>query len=364
MRKIIFCPVLILIFCICGCATQQAATNTNVPTITTEITATPTTIEVSAPTDAPTSPPVPTVEIVAPTETPLPTLTPTNTPTPIPTCTPSPTPTVTPKPSKVEVPNVVGLKLNDASDILKNLGFNVGFESAYNSTKEINVILSQDLKEGTMVERGTIIWLAYCLGPEPTPTPSPKPTATPTPSATPTPRPTSTPKPSTTPYPLPPEDEIIHYEESRNGNTVTTYEDGTVVETYSESGSIVVIYPNNKKVNIYDGKIYFYEIDENGKNLYTEYIEEYQIKEEYLEKNGIPKEDFDQYKIYFMFHYNDKVNGEYRYIVNSDGSKNKWSEYKIGWETVIGRSSDHIRLYDINNNVIKIPLEDFPLYDY
>ena len=81
-------------------------------------------------------------------------------------------------------------------------------------------------------------------------------------------------------------------------------------------------------------------------------------------KNGISEEDFDKYKIYFVYHHNDKVNGDYQYVANSDGSKNKWSKYKIGWDTVIGRSTGEVRLYDIDGNVIKIPLEDFPLYDY
>jgi len=385
MQKIKFCLILSFFCCICGCATQQATTTATLPTITPPI------IDFTPSVNSPTSTPEPIISLsptitlevtVEPsaepiitsaltntptvTETPVPTATSTPVPTPTNTTTPKPviTNTPTPVPNEVEVPNLVGLKIKDACVILDKLNFNYGIESVYSDEVDVDVVISQDLEPGIIVEINTIIWLEYSIGPEPTPTATPSPTATPTPSVTPTPRPTATPKPSPTPYPMP-DCDIVSYEESRNGNTTTIYEDGTIVETYSETENTCILYPDNKELFITkDGLVYWNQLDDNGKKLYTEYIHEFQLNEKFLMENGI-YEDFDKYKIYFVMHYHDKeFEKEFRYIGNSDGSKNKWSEYMIDWNTPIGASHDHIRLYDIDGNVIKITFDNLPLYDY
>ncbi len=65
---------------------------------------------------------------------------------------------------KVEVPNVVGMNQKDASSFLEKVGLGISFTEEYSDTVDDGMVISQMIKEGTKVSKGTVIELLVSKG--------------------------------------------------------------------------------------------------------------------------------------------------------------------------------------------------------
>jgi hypothetical protein len=81
----------------------------------------------------------------------------------------------------VEVPNVVTVPVEDATEQLKKLGFTVGYANGQDPSKVDQTVLAQSLTANKKYPKGTTITLTINNLPEETPTPTPTPTPTDTP---------------------------------------------------------------------------------------------------------------------------------------------------------------------------------------
>jgi PASTA domain len=96
-------------------------------------------------------------------------------PTDVPSVVTSVTPTATtPTPSveRVAVPRVVGIRLENAKDLLKETDVQVNVVRKY-SSKPSGTVLSQSVSAGTEVRPGRTIRLVISKGPKPQPSPKP-----------------------------------------------------------------------------------------------------------------------------------------------------------------------------------------------
>ena len=84
----------------------------------------------------------------------------------------------------VEVPNVVTVPQDDATQQLKQLGFQVGYATGNDPTKVDQTVIRQSVKAGNKVPKGSTITLTINQLPD-SPPPTQTPTPTPTPSDTP-----------------------------------------------------------------------------------------------------------------------------------------------------------------------------------
>jgi serine/threonine-protein kinase len=81
----------------------------------------------------------------------------------------------------VEVPNVVTVPVDDATEQLKKLGFTVGYANGQDPSKVDQTVLAQSLTANKKYPKGSTITLTVNNLPEETPTPTPTPTPTETP---------------------------------------------------------------------------------------------------------------------------------------------------------------------------------------
>jgi len=267
------------------------------------------------------------IETVA-TPTPLPT----STPTPVPTSTPTPLPTNTPTPTpECEHENVesVEVKQTDAEIFYKQVCEDCGMK----------------INEYTVAKA------------------TPTPTATPIPTATPTPRPTAT------PTPVPDFGKVIaEYKDPNSANrTIIDYADGTQVITNSKNNLIMTNYPDGTKVADYsamdkyvaDGYVYYKEYYANGElDTGDEYLNGFWVNHDWVATEYVQMceetTQHDEVIYYYVYYYEDRVNDTITsYIVNSDGSKNKFSEHIFYGEAVAIESTRYGRasVEDIINNV-------------
>lgn len=421
MRKIIQTLIIALVL-LAGCGVvvtvdDRALINTPIPTTTLTPTNTLTPTATSMPTTMTnleltvTSMPIPTLsptQTNAPTPSPEPTATSTPTPTatpspkptatstPKPTATPSPIPTNTPIP-KLEytiMPDIVGMRWEDAKEKLIAAGLQptkiIMFESS--DTIPGFHVTFQSIEPGMRLEVGTCVdfklsLLGLVQEPSPTPTVIPQPTATPTVI----PRPTATPIPT-------PMAEIVKEEPFENIFMKTTYADGTIITQYSEDeGGVLdrfIYYPdgtvieehkdgsytieiNDMLIEDYQaswGEVEYYEYNSEGKVIRKREIQDADSKETiYLymyDENGecigrgrlIKKENwYERYgiNIYLLSIVDYQDDTEYFRIVNSDGSYNQWSDVKYYSGLVAGLSSENLRLYTLEDKeAVNIPIVD------
>lgn len=106
-------------------------------------------------------------------------------------------------PDAVEVPDVVGMEVHDALDVLEEAGFYTVLRRPIRSSEPDGTVVSQ--KPHGSVAQGEVVTLRVSNGRAPRATASPTPSPTPTRSPRPSPRPTrsATPRPSRTPTPTP-----------------------------------------------------------------------------------------------------------------------------------------------------------------
>ncbi len=169
-------------------------------------TATPAPTRRPTPRPTPEVTPRPTPEVTpspSPTPRPTPEVTPSPTPRPTPEVTPSPTPTATPSPSPVlvVVPDLSGVELSAAIDLLTERGLVVSrIQERPHRRVPAGAVIRSVPPAGTSVEVGGLVRLLVSSGP-PAPSPSPMPSAVPTsiPIETPSPGPVVTAAPTAVP---------------------------------------------------------------------------------------------------------------------------------------------------------------------
>src|SRR6266508_6471965 len=96
---------------------------------------------------------------------------PTEVPSPVTSATPTAT-AATPSVERVAVPRVIGMRLENAKNILKETDLQVNVVRKY-SPKRSGTVLSQNVSAGTEVRPGRTIRLMISKGPKPQPSPQP-----------------------------------------------------------------------------------------------------------------------------------------------------------------------------------------------
>ena len=251
----------------------------------------------------------------------------------------------------VKVPNAVGEDWgsehdddwNDASDYYASSNLEYELTYMYHDEIEYDDVISQSVEPGTEVPYGTVISICISNGDDPT----------------------------TILKKYIPDSEVVDKEVYESGTEIIYYADGTRISKYgAESrGDVWIHQPDDTLIHIEDGIAYINKYGEDGQ-ISKEWIEKESAYSEIFDRHGIePSDIYDVYFYYFVDFENDT---QYKRIVNSDGSFNKWSDtkYDYGYFGSSYRGSGkgvknaYMKLHDMEGNEIVICLSEFPLYDY
>ena len=261
---------------------------------------------------------------------------------PVATATPTPTEAPTVQESNVsEVPYLVGMKLENAEKELNKLNLKISTSGVYNDEYSAGIVTYQNIEAGTFVYHGEVIIVEYSLGAKPTPKPLP----------------------TATPIPIP-EAEVVETKNVGGGVKEKTYSDGTVIRYDANNEIISLKYTDGTKITIDNGITYTFKYDSEGNLIEDWYIKVVEMPKDVFELIPYEPFEYNNFTFYFCIYVNYETGEKYKYIVNSDGSKNKLSDKKLHHTMGVMYTGDGVEFYDINGNPIFIKYSDFPLYDY